>query len=359
VSQNKANNLKSKLFLGIDGGQSHTEAIIADENGMVLGRGLGGASNHAEVPGGRERLQEAICKSVGEALKNAELAPISETCFKSAHCGMTGGAIYKEEIISQILLADKLTVGHDAPTALFGATAGRPGIVVIAGTGSVIFGINEANETARAGGLGYLFSDEGSGFWLALQTIRLAIKEQDNLIPPSNLAELVLNFFRCQEIRQLTDNFYNGKISRGEIASLAKAAHQAAEKGNKIIETQIKCGANVLAESVHSVSKRLKFDKPFPVAGVGGMFKAQLMTKYFKTSLAEKIKNAEFIKPRFGPAIGALLTAYRQAGVEKSGGLLNNLENFSNRRKFTTCQTGNYCGFCRDCPTKWRSRGSD
>ena len=55
------------------------------------------------------------------------------------------------------------------------------------------------------------------------------------------------------------------------------------------------------------------------------------MNEYFKTSLAEKVKNVEFIKPRFGPAIGALLMAYRHAGVENSDGFLNNLENFSNQ----------------------------
>ena len=68
--------------MGIDGGQSHTEAIIADENGIILGRGLGGASNHAEIPGGRERLENAIKDSVGEALKNANLPPIDETDFR-------------------------------------------------------------------------------------------------------------------------------------------------------------------------------------------------------------------------------------------------------------------------------------
>ena len=108
MEKSKIQNLKSKIFLGIDGGQSHTEAIIADENGIILGRGLGGASNHAEIPGGRERLENAIINAVGEALKNAKLPPIEEMIFASAHCGMTGGAIYKEEIIGAIFKAEKL-----------------------------------------------------------------------------------------------------------------------------------------------------------------------------------------------------------------------------------------------------------
>ncbi len=321
---------KSKIYLGIDGGQSHTEAIIADENGVILGRGFGGASNHAEIPGGRARLENAIKDSVGAALKSANLPAIEAIIFASAHCGMTGGAIYKDEIIGAILKAENLVVGHDAPTALFGATAGKFGVVVIAGTGSVVFGVNEKDETAHVGGLGYLFSDEGSGFWLAAQMIRLAIKEQDKLIENSEILQIVLEFFKRAEIREITDDFYNGKISRDEIASLAKRAHEAAAKGNQTIRREILRGVEVLTESVSRVAEKLDFRENFPVAGVGGMFRAQLTNEYFVNSLAEKTPFAEFVKPRFGPAIGALLLAYKAAKIEISANLLNNLETISN-----------------------------
>lgn len=323
----------NEIYLGIDGGQSHTEAIIADESGNVLGRGFGGASNHAEIPGGRERLENAIRDSIGAALKSANLPPIHETIFTAAHCGMTGGAIYKEEIIGAILKAENLTVGHDAPTALFGATAGTPGIVVIAGTGSVVFGINETDETARAGGLGFLFSDEGSGFWLAAQMIRLAIKEQDKLIEPCGILEMVLDFFQRREIRELTDDFYNGKVSRDEIASLAKRAHETATSGNQLIRRQIFYGAEVLTESVFRVAEKLDFSGNFPVAGVGGMFRADLMIEYFEKSLREKSPNARFVKPRFGPAIGALLLAYKQGKIKITEDLLRNLDKSTDKNE--------------------------
>ncbi len=326
MNESKIQNLKSKIFLGVDGGQSHTEAVVADENGNVLASGFGGASNHAEHPGGRERLRNAILNSVGEALKNANLPPIEKTIFSAAHFGMTGGADYKEKIIGEMVHAEHLIVGHDAPTALFGATAGEPGIVVIAGTGSVIYGENKRGETTKIGGLGYLFSDEGSGFWLALQTIRLAIKEQDGMLEPSGLEQLVLNFFGRVKIRELTNDFYNAKITRDDLAGFAKAAHEAAVAGNVIIRDQIKFGANVLVKSVRSAAKRLNFDGEFPVAGVGGMFQGELMRKYFQGILEKKLPNAIFVNPRFNPAIGALLLAYKQAKIEINETLLANLE---------------------------------
>ncbi len=330
MDESKIENRKSRFFLGIDGGQSHTEAIVADERGNVLGRGTGGASNHAEIPGGRERLENAVTESVSEALKTGNLSALNETIFASAHCGMTGGAIYKEEIIARIIRAEKLIVGHDAPTALFGATAGKPGVVVIAGTGSVVFGMNEKNETARVGGLGYLFSDEGSGFWLAAQMIRLAVKEQDDLIEKNGILKMVLEFFGRSEIREITDDFYNQKISRDFVARLAKQAHEEALNGNEMIRRQIAFGAEVLAESAASVARQLNFESNFSVAGIGGMFRAALVNEFFKESLAEKAPLARFVKPRFGPAIGALLLSYRQAEIKITEDLLRNLENSTN-----------------------------
>lgn len=326
MNESKIENLKSKIFVGVDGGQSHTEAVVADENGTVLGVGFGGASNHAEQPGGRERLEKAIRRSVGAALEKANLPAIEKTIFATAHFGMTGGADYKEKIIGEIVRAEHLIVTHDAPTALFGATAGKPGIVVIAGTGSVVYGENERGETAKIGGLGFLFSDEGSGFWLAAQTIRLAIKERDGLIEPAGLENLVLNFFRRAAIRELTNDFYNAKITRDDLASFARAAHAAAVAGNAVIQEQIKFGANVLVESVESAARRLNFDDEFPVAGVGGMFRGELMRKYFREILEEKLPRAAFVEPRFNPAIGALLLAYKQAKIEIDAPLLANLQ---------------------------------
>jgi glucosamine kinase len=320
----------SRLFLGVDGGQSHTEAVVADGFGNILGFGLGGASNHAEIPGGRERLRNAVLNSVSEALQKTKDEG-QRTKFKSAHFGMTGGADYKEEIIAEIIDAEILKVGHDAPTALASGTGGKCGIVVINGTGSAVYGENEKGEKARAGGLGYLFSDEGSGFWLAAQAIRLAIKEQDGVIENAGLEKLVLDYFKVEKIRELTTPFYNGKVSRDEIASFAQIVHDEAVQGNEILQAQINFGANCLVENVASVANRLQFVDKLDVVGVGGMFRGTLMQKYFTEILAKKVPNANFIKPRFKPAIGALLLAYRNAKIELSEQLLANLENSQNK----------------------------
>lgn len=315
-----------KIFLGVDGGQSYTKAVIADEKGNVLGSGTGIGIDHAERLSGRERLEKGVIDSVCEALRIKSSEFKTQNSFKAAHFGMSGGADYKESIIRELINAEHLTVGHDAATALFGATAGKGGIVVISGTGSFVYGENEKGEIARASGLGYIFSDEGSGFWLAVQTIRLAIKEQDGVIENVGLEKIVLDYFNVEKIRDLTTAFYNEKIMRAEIAEFAKIIEGEALAGNEILKSQIKLGAECLMENVKAVAKNLKFEKDFSVCGVGGMFQGELLRKYFGEALAKELPKANFAKPCFSPTIGALLLAYRSANIEISEELLKNLE---------------------------------
>lgn len=319
-----------KIFLGIDGGQSSTKAVVADDSGNVLGVGFGGSLNHGNLPDGREKLRNAIGDSVNEALRNARLPLIDEMIFESAHCGMTGGADYKEEIVREILRAKTLEVGHDALIALYGATAGKKGIIVIAGTGSIIFGVNEHGETARAGGLGYLFADEGSGFWLAVETIKLAIREQDGVIEESGLRKLVLSYFGVGEIRELTNAFYNWKISRDKIGAFAETILEIAAQ-NKSIENLVKAGAESLVENVKGAAQQLNFTNGFQVSPIGGMFQNELMKRVFRELLAEKIPNAIFVEPLFNPSIGAVILAYKNSGIEPSEEILANLKISSER----------------------------
>lgn len=315
----------TKLYLGVDGGQSHTEAVIADGNGDILGRGVGGPSNHAEQPGGRERLRNAVTESVGTALKEVRRMDdrlenlISGCGFASAHFGMTGGADFKEEIISKTVRSDILTVGHDAPNALYGALAGSPGVVVIAGTGSIVYADAGDGRTAQVGGLGYLFSDEGSGFWLAAQTVRLAVKEQDGLIPISGVAQLVLDHFEAARLRDVTNGYYNGMISRDCLARLARDANDAAAAGNRPLALEIERGADTLVKGVAVAAERTGLQGNFAVSCVGGMFDGQLMRDAFARSLAANLPGAVLIEPRYGPAVGSLLIAYKQAGISVAG----------------------------------------
>ena len=136
-----------KLFLGVDGGQSSTTALVGDETGRVLGMGRGGPCNHVGKAEGREKFLRAVGGCLRAAgFENAE--------FEAVCLGFSGGAADKNSYIRELIKAKHYVVTHDAFIALAGATAGEPGVIAIAGTGSIAFGRNQRGKNGARRWLG-------------------------------------------------------------------------------------------------------------------------------------------------------------------------------------------------------------
>src|SRR6185369_13954172 len=120
-----------RLFLGVDGGQTGTTALIGAEDGRILGMGRGGPCNHAAAGAGRQKLIRAVTDSLAGACLQSGLQP-SDIRFAAACFGMSGGPEDKQAILREILPAQQMLVTDDAVIALAGATAGDPGLVTIA-----------------------------------------------------------------------------------------------------------------------------------------------------------------------------------------------------------------------------------
>src|SRR5258705_12649727 len=142
-----------RLFLGVDGGQSGTTAVIGDETGRVLGTGEAGPCNHAAAGEGRAKLERAVLGSVAAACAQAGLDAATVE-FEAACFGMSGGPDDKGEILGGILRTGRLIVTNDAVIPRAGAPTGGVGIITSAGTGAVGFGRNRAGPSARGGGWG-------------------------------------------------------------------------------------------------------------------------------------------------------------------------------------------------------------
>ena len=166
----------SRWFLGVDGGQSSTTALIGDETGRVAGMGRGGPCNHVSSAEARTRFIDAMGGAVGAALRAAGIA---EAMFEAACLGLSGGPDDKEALVRDLVHAQKYSITNDAVIALVGATAGEPGVIAIAGTGSIAFGRNAEGRTARAGGWGYAFGDEGGAFDLVRQAVRAGLRQEE------------------------------------------------------------------------------------------------------------------------------------------------------------------------------------
>ena len=301
-----------KLFLGVDGGQSGTAAVIGDETGRVLGIGEAGPCNHAAAGEGRAKLERAVRGSVAAACAQAGL-DAGAVEFEAACFGMSGGPDDKREILARILRARNLLVTNDAVIALAGATAAGEGIITIAGTGSIAFGRNHAGRTARAGGWGHIFGDEGGGVDIARQALRAARRMEEGWGPATRLRELLLQATGAGSANEMLHLFYGDEWPRSRVARLAPLVDAAASESDAVALDIIHRAAQELALLAGSVRGQLwDAGADVEVAYIGGVFESQLVLARFRL-LVEMAVGVRVIAPRRGPAEGALMEAIRAA----------------------------------------------
>ena len=298
-------------FLGVDGGQSSTYALIGDASGRVLGAGRGGPSNHVAASEGRAKFTGAIQSCLAAACVNAGL-DATAIRFASACLGFSGGPADKEAILQEILPSDRTLVTHDALIALSGATCGEPGLITIAGTGSIAFGRNASGKTARAGGWGYVFGDEGGGFYIVRQAVRAALRFEEGWGDATSMRRMFLDATAASDINQLVHRFYTPEFPRPRLAAFAKLVDDAAENGDAIAREILNEAARELATIAAAVRGQL-FEKAEParVAYIGGVFRSRTVLATFTELVGKSVA-----PPIYGPAAGALLEAYRAVGVQ-------------------------------------------
>ena len=299
-----------KLYLGVDGGQSGTTALIGDETGRVLGTGEAGPCNHAAAGEGRAKVERAVTGSVTAACAQAGLDPAAVT-FEAACFGMSGGPEDKEEILAGILRARRLIVTNDAVIALAGATESGQGIITIAGTGSIAFGRNAEGRCARAGGWGYIFGDEGSGFDIARQATRAVMRAEEGWGPPTRLREILLEATGTRSANELLHLFYTDEWPRSRVARLARLVDWAAADSEPVALDIIHGAAQQLALLAAAVRSQLwQEGETMQVAYIGGMFESAILRARFQ-ALVELHEGVTCGPPLRGPAEGALLEAVR------------------------------------------------
>ncbi len=299
-----------KLFLGVDGGQSGTAAVIGDDAGRVLGVGEAGPCNHAAAGEGRAKLERAVRGSVGAACAQAGL-DFDQVEFEAACFGMSGGPEDKQAILQSILRARRLVVTNDAVIALAGATESGRGIITIAGTGSIAFGRNPDGLAARAGGWGYVFGDEGGGFDIVRQALRASLRMEEGWGPDTRVRAVLLEAAGAGGANDLLHRFYGDDWPRSRVARLAPLVDRAAEEGDRVALGILHGAAHSLALLAASVRGQLwPRGGEVDVAYIGGVFESALLRERFR-ALVEMNEGVRVIAPRRGPAEGALIEAMR------------------------------------------------
>ncbi len=302
----------SEYFLGVDGGQSGTTAVIGDRAGRVVGWANAGPCNHVAATEARAKFLRVMRECITDA---ADRAGIPDNRFQSACFGMSGGPADKEALLRELIDAEHWMVTHDAAIALAGATSGEPGIVAIAGTGSMVFGQNSRGEIARVGGWGYLFGDEGSGFDIARQALRAVMREHEGWGGRTVLTPALVEAGGVPGPNELLHLLYTPEWPRQRIAGLAPIVDRVAEEGDPTATGILQNAARELALQVGSVRRQLWADEDLTrVSWAGGAFRSRILLERFRLLVSIEANNT-CEPPKHGPAIGALLLAWRAAGI--------------------------------------------
>ncbi len=301
-----------RLYLGVDGGQSSTTAIIANQDGQVLGVGRSGPCNHVSGDEAREKFLRVMKQCLSQAISSAGL-DLNSSCFASACLGFSGGTEDKTSYSRDLIRSSRLKITHDAEIALIGATEGAPGIIVIAGTGSIAFGRNTEGRTARAGGWGYIFGDEGGAFDMVRRGLRAALQFEEGWGPATSLHEKMLEHTKADTANQLMHRWY-AEHPRQAIAELAPLITGAAETGDAVAQNILNEAARALSWYVEGVYRNL-FPKheTIPVAHIGGVFKSSSIRLAFAEQVQRRIQ-CNVTRPKLSPAAGAVLEALRMDG---------------------------------------------
>ena len=299
-----------EFYLGVDGGQSSTTALIADDSGAVLGRGFGGPCNHVKGEAARARFLEAMGDCLRQACQEAGLS--MEVEFAAVCLGFSGGYEDKEDYSREVIRGAQWKLTHDAEIGLAGATAGHPGTMVIAGTGSMAFGKDTLGRTARAGGWGYIFGDEGGALYLVRQGLRAALQQEEGWGQPTLLSRLFLKNTGAGSINEILHRFY--VTPRSEVALYARLLDEAADEGDvAALEVFADAGCR-LAWYVEAAYRQLfRPRETVRISYIGGAFRSTHLVRTYSERIRELL-DSEVTAPAMSPAAGALIEAAKLSG---------------------------------------------
>lgn len=295
------------VVAGVDGGGTKTHAVILDTGDHVLGEGVAGPSNPLRV--GVTNAAAAVQQAIDKA---CEAAQVRRSDIVAAEVGLAGARRLEirarvREALGALGFRDIDVVG-DAEIALYGASNGAPGVVVIAGTGSICCGINANGKRVYAGGWGPVAGDEGGGAWIARRALRAIAHASDGRGPKTSLAAAACAHFHVTAPDDLSTAIYAPTITNERIAGFAKKVIEAALARDQVALEIIAEGGRELGLAAAAVIRNLKLQtEHFQVSYVGGVFDAagELVLAPMREHVKQIAPNAYLARPQFTPAVAA------------------------------------------------------
>lgn len=298
------------LVVGVDGGGTKTRCIVSDDR-TIRGRGTSNGCNIVRL--GEATARTSIHSAIHQAFRAAQLKPESA---QAACIGVAGSAVLhvREAVLSIVreILKCPIVIVGDQEIAFEAAFGDLPGILVIGGTGSIAFGRGADGKTVRAGGHGFIISDEGSGQWIGRTAIADCLRALD-AGTETTLLPLLLNAFRVLTVGELIQAA--NAVPLPNFSELIPVVLEASQEGDTISSDVLRKAGQELAKLATLVAGKLNFEQQdFQVAMAGGVFEhCTLVREEFQSSLRDSHPHAAVIAGVAEPLLGALSLARKKA----------------------------------------------
>lgn len=258
--------------LGIDAGGTKTMCLLADEAGKIISEARAGGANLSTA--GELGVEKTLHQVMEEAIGDRDIVPAA-ICLGMAGVDRPSDDRTVRSVMRRISAKARVVVVNDALVALVAGAGNSPGVVVISGTGSITYGRNRENRSARANGWGFVLGDEGSGYWIGKQAMRGVMRASDGRGPATSLTEKLLAHFDLRQADDLVQLVYFQDLGLPEIAALGSVVGEARAEGDEVATRILDTAAHELFLGAQSVVRRLDmFRECFPFVLAGGMFHA-------------------------------------------------------------------------------------
>jgi glucosamine kinase len=297
------------LLLGLDGGGTGSRLALADAGGHVLTQVQGPGLDPTADAGWQDRLAR-LTDAAGQTVQAAVLGLPFHGELKAVSLAQTHAATR--------LIGPQARVVNDVAVAAAGALAGRPGVLVLSGTGSMAWAIN-GTRSARAGGFGDRFGDEGSAFDIGRRALQRVSWHLDGRANAPALAQALLSRLGCGA-EGLIDWAYGPQGTRAAVAGLARDVAALAEAGDRDADALLAEAAGHLAAQARAAARLAALPEAFDWSHAGGTFAAPALLRHLTQALGRPP-----LAPRLSPLGGALLMAAQDAGLPVPDAFLDTL----------------------------------
>ena len=319
-----------KVVLAIDGGGSRTRCLAIDQRGLLISQAETGPSNHLLVDA--PVVSRSLAEAIDQTLKFGDLSRDSVACVSAGLAGVDfdgNGASQMEELLGQLGF-ENLVVNGDMIIAHAGALLLNPGVVALAGTGSVVLGVDLDDKRVKVGGWGPIYGDEGSAYRIGEMSLRAAAKAYDKRGPATKLTEALLEGLGLNEFRETVAQVYVKGMEPRDIAVLSRVAYEVAETGDEVARSIFFQAGDELADSVEAAIRQLNFQSSEVKVSYQGsvMSSCRLMRERFIGQLQRRVPRLVVAPPEFEPVTGAYLLGCKALGWEVDEGVQVQLKSY-------------------------------